>query len=186
MTEVAHSPITIQRFAPGKEAVAYEPADFILTHRTGLFSWLIRAGQQLRYWGPRAKYAHWSHAALVVDAKGNLIEALGRGVIRSNISEYKNVEYHLVKLTTAIPPDRMHAVAFADYCVTAHARYGWLTIVSIASSFATGSTLSFGIDGEQICSGLVARCLERTGEIFDQDPSHLPPAGLAEHWKVQP
>jgi hypothetical protein len=57
---------------------------------------------------------------------------------------------------------------------SSHARYGWLTIVSIAFSLATGSTLSFGIDGEQICSG-----------IFDQDPSHLLPAGLAEHWKVQ-
>jgi uncharacterized protein YycO len=186
MATVQHSARTIQRFGLGEEAVAYNPADFILTHRSGVFSWLIRVGQRLRYRGQRAKYAHWSHAALVVDATGQIIEALGRGVTRSNISEYKNVEYHLVKLTTAIPPDRAHAVEFAAYCATAHERYGWLTIVSIAFSFVTGSKLSFGIDGEQICSGLVARCLERAGEIFDQDPSHLPPAGLAEHWNVQP
>ena len=45
----------------------------------------------------------------------------------------------------------------------------------------TGSKLAFFIDGRFVCSGLVARALERTGRIFDRDPSHIAPADLAKY-----
>ena len=33
-----------------------------------------------------------------------------------------------------------------------------------------------------VCSGLVARALERTGSIFDRDSAHIAPADLAKYF----
>ena len=50
----------------------------------------------------------------------------------------------------------------------------------------TGAKISFGVDGQQICSALVARSLERIGEIFrEAEPWHVMPADLAKHFNVQ-
>ena len=38
------------------------------------------------------------------------------------------------------------------------------------------------IDGQFVCSGLVARALERTGSIFDRDSAHIAPADLAKYF----
>src|SRR5260370_38894582 len=64
--------------------------------------------------------------------------------------------------------------------------YGWLKILSIALSLLFASKLGFGVDGKEICSALVARCLERTGEIFPQDPWPIMPADLAKYFDVKP
>lgn len=176
--------IAVRRFAPGEQATALRTADFVLVHGSAFYDRLIRFGQSLRYRGPSRQFAYWSHAAFVADGDGNLIEALAGGVVRSHISKYRDADYQVVSLDPVSHEDRSEALAFAQYCATSHDHYDWLTITSIALSFLTGSKLSFGVDGEQICSGLVARSLERTGQIFDEDPSHVPPAGLAEHFDV--
>ena len=80
--------------------------------------------------------------------------------------------------------DRDQVVEFARYC--RDHQYGYLTIVSLTLSLATGSRLSFGVDGQEICSGLVARALERAGEIFPEEPWHATPAGLAKFYGVNP
>ena len=80
--------------------------------------------------------------------------------------------------------DRTEAATFARTCVGAE--YGWLTIVSIALSLLTGGGLAFAIDGQLICSGLVARSLERTTAIFKRDSARIMPAELAEIYDVNP
>jgi uncharacterized protein YycO len=135
--------------------------------------------------GPDRKYTHWNHAAIFINDKGDIIEALGGGVQKRNISVYRKTEYHVVHLQNVVePPNRTHEVEFAQACLNEH--YGWLTIVSIAFCLLTGSKFGFGVDGQEICSALVARCLERTGEIFPTDPWHIMPADLAKYFKVQP
>jgi hypothetical protein len=58
--------------------------------------------------------------------------------------------------------------------------------VSVALCLVTGAKFSFGVDGQQICSALVARCIERIGEIFpESEPWHLTPADLAKHFDVR-
>jgi hypothetical protein len=37
-----------------------------------------------------------------------------------------------------------------------------------------------------ICSGLTARCQERTNAIFNRTPSHIMPADLAKYYGVEP
>ncbi len=169
--------------AAGKPAA--RPGDFILTHSTGVFGRLIRFGEAFRYRGPDKVFAHWSHAAIFADESGNIIEALGGGVQKRNISVYDGTEYVVVHLPAGTSSvDRQQAVEFAEFCL--NDPYGWLTIVSISLCLLTGAKLSFGVDGQQICSALVARSLERIGGIFiENEPWHLMPADLAKHFDVR-
>ena len=175
---------SVQTFAPGQQVVDPLPGDFILTHGTSWTSRLIRFGEALRYWGPDKPFARWNHAAIFINRQGDIIEALGGGVQQRNISVYTPTEYHVVHLENVLDVNRVHEVEFAQACLNDH--YGFLTIVSIALSLLAGSKLGFGVDGQEICSALVARCLERTGEIFPIDPWHMMPADLAKYYKVLP
>jgi uncharacterized protein YycO len=178
-------PTTKTAMVNAAQSPAALPGDFILTHSSGIYGRLIRFGEAIRYWGAEKVFAHWSHAAIFINDAGDIVEALGGGVQQRNISVYEGTEYVVVHLpsTTALD-DRMQAVAFADFCLKD--KYGWLTILSIALCLLTGAKLSFGVDGQQICSGLVAHSCERIGEIFQEgDPWQLMPADLAKHFDVR-
>jgi hypothetical protein len=173
----------IEHHGPGERMVDPEPGDFILTHRGELISQLIRFGQQLRFQGADRAYTYWNHTAIVVTSGGAIVEALGTGVERRSISDYDPTQYTVVRIT-ASAEDRAEAAVFAERCV-GHP-YGWATIVSIALSLLTGAKLSFGFNGQLICSGLVARALERTTAIFEDEPSHIMPAQLAKLYGATP
>jgi hypothetical protein len=156
----------------------YQTGDFILTHSKGFVSSLIRFGQALRFTGRERGLTWWSHAALIVSDDGALIEALGSGVQRSRLDKYLPTDFQLVRLQSlASEDDRRQIVAYAEWALGQ--RYGFLTILSISLSLLTGGKFTFGFDGQSICSGLVARALERTNAIFDRSPSHIMPADLA-------
>lgn len=178
----AHA-INITRFGPGEEAEQCSPGDFILTHGNKLYDRLIHWAQGLRFRGASHKYTRWNHAALVVDDAGNLIEATGRGVEGNPLAKYKPTEYYLVHIE-ADPIERHHQVAFANWAKGQP--YGKLTIISVFLSLAFGSRIIFALQGQEICSGLVARSLERAGYIFNEDPAHIMPANLAQYFEVQP
>ncbi|HHT9138756.1 MAG TPA: hypothetical protein ACFYEK_16120 [Candidatus Wunengus sp. YC60] len=174
-------------YIPGIEALkgSFQPGDFILTHGDSWMGKLIRFGQKLRFIGDDRRYAWWSHAAIIINIDGDLVEALGTGVQRANLSKYKPREYRIVQIDNfANQDDRMQIVAFANWCLGEP--YGVLTILSIALNLLTGSKFTFGIEGQQICSGLVARALERTALIFEFTPSHITPAYLAKKFNIQP
>ncbi|MEX1358062.1 MAG: hypothetical protein WD981_05510 [Gaiellaceae bacterium] len=168
---------------PGVTAPQFEPGDFLLTHGRAWTSRIIRFGQALRFRGEDAKYARWNHAAIVVDEQGDLVEALGAGVQKRHISVYDGTEYRLVRIS-ASAADRRQAAAFALWCLDQP--YAFVTIGSIALSLLTGAKFTFAFDGQQICSGLVARALERTDAIFNRTPSHIMPADLAKYFGVEP
>jgi len=122
---------------------------------------------------------------MIISETGDLIEALGPGVEKTHIDKYKPTEYHLVRLgSLADRHDRQQVVAFAEWSLGEE--YGWLTIVNIALALLFGGRFDFGIDGQTICSGLVARALERTNAIFDRAPSNIMPADLARYFNVTP
>jgi len=173
----------VEHHGPGERMADPEPGDFILTHGAELFSQLIRFGQQLRFRGADRPYTYWNHAALVVTSGGAIVEALGSGVERRSLSDYDPTQYTVVRIT-ASAEDRAEAAVFAERCVGQH--YGWATIVSIAISLVTGAKFSFGFNGQLICSGLVARALERTTAIFEDEPSHIMPAQLAKLYGAVP
>lgn len=185
--------VTVESCPPGTDASAFLPGDLILTHGKAWTSRLIRLGQALRFTGESRRYTFWNHAALIVNDQGDLIEALGAGVQRRNLSVYHATEYQVVRIE-ASAEDRRQMVAFAETCVDL--KYGYAVIASIAFALLTGAKLSFGFEGQYICSGLVARCLERTAyllpvrerlpRIVVRGSSHTMPAHLAEFFRVEP
>lgn len=193
MAKMTAEGVTIESCPPGSDVGAFQPGDFILTHGKAWTSRLIRVGQRLRFVGESRKYTFWNHTALIVNDEGDLVEALGAGVQRRNISVYQATEYQLVRIEASVE-DRRQMVAFAETCVDL--KYGYAVIASIAFSLLTGTKLSFGFEGQYICSGLVARCLERTDyllpvrerlpQVVVRSSSHTMPAHLAEFFRVDP
>jgi hypothetical protein len=179
---------SIRNYPPNVAAQVgeYQKGDFILTHGNTFFSILIRIGQSLAFWGEDSKYTWWNHSALIVSKDGNIIEALGSsGVKLNHISKYAPTDFHIVSLgELASERDREQMCTFAYK--TLDLKYGLMIIISIAIGLITGCRFKFGFDGEYICSGLVARALERTSVIFDRSPSHIMPADLAKYFLVEP
>lgn len=173
-----------ERYPPGALPTDAEPGDFILSYRRWhVFSALIRLGQGLRVHGDdRRRYARWSHAGLVVDGD-DLIEMHEPGAIRTPLEDYRDVDIALVRIH-ATPADREQAVAFATWCLDQNHQIGRATFLSLALCLSTGCKFSFFVEGSMVCSGMVARCQERTGAIFNRTPSHISPADLAKYYDV--
>jgi uncharacterized protein YycO len=174
----------VVRYGAGDGASGTIPGDFILTHRYhNWYSDLISFGQGIRFQGKRRPYAHWSHAAFITGYDGEIIEARGRGIIRQNIHEYKDREYHYVHLNYEMS-DRLQAIAFAESCLGDG--YGFLTIIALALTIMTPAGIEFGLNGTEICSALVASCLERGPYIFPKGAISMMPADLAEYFDICP
>ncbi len=175
-----------ETFGPGQTVRDPRPGDFILTHGEAWTSRLIRFGQRLRYHGADAKYARWNHAAMFINEAGDLVEALGGGVQERNVSVYEGTEYTVVRIQKVVggDGDREEVVDFAEW--SRGQPYGFLAILSISIGLIFGGSLTFAFDGQSICSGLVARALERTKAIFNREPSQIMPADLAKYFRVEP
>ena len=179
--EARPAPHHAERAGPGEAAAGFDRGDFVLVAGTHLNSRLIRFGQKLRIRGADRRHVKWTHAALIVDRDGSLIEAVGTGVRRWHLDRYRSDDYVVVRLHTS-EENRDEVVRFAEWALRKGSSYSRLSTVSIALSMLTGSRLTFFIDGQFVCSGLVARALERTGSIFDRDSAHIAPADLAKYF----
>lgn len=171
--------------AAGDDAPAM-PGDVLLTYTrlsrnpASWFGALIRFGQAIRFRGDRRKYARWNHAVLVVE-DGNIIEALGRGVVQRKLSDYRGQDYCIAH-TFLDARDSRRVCGLASRLVGL--RYGFLSIISIAIAIVTGGRLVVDVAGSYICSELVAESLKRAGYYFQVPASHIMPADLAETFRV--
>jgi len=169
--------MSVELIAAGQDTPALQTGDILLVHRHTAIGRAIYVRQRLYY--PR-RYARWEHVACVRDSH-TLVEALTRGVVKTPIEKYRNVEYLAVR-TGMTGYDQRQAAAFLDACVGQ--QYGWWTDLALA--VPTPPTEAFGVVhyGTSICSGLAAQMLVRGWEIFFQDPAVMVPAALAEHYDV--
>ncbi|HKR51579.1 MAG TPA: hypothetical protein VJT72_18760 [Pseudonocardiaceae bacterium] len=168
-------------YEPGESAMEFNRGDFILVKGNSLVYRLIKFGQKMRIFGEDRKYVDWAHAALIVDRDGTLIEAKGTGVKKSSLDDYAGQPYQIFRIQ-ASDEDRDQEVEFARWALDKHTKYGKLTIASIALSLLTGRKLTFFIDGQFVCSGLVASALERAGSIFNRNAANIMPADLAKYF----
>lgn len=159
----------------------YRTGDLILTHGTYWSSRLIRLGQRLRY--PR-EYAYYNHAVLVLDAAGATAEALGGGVVRGHVDDYENTEYHYVEADID-DHDAYQVREFVESVLAARWQYGYLTMISVALTLLTSSSLVFARAGTAICSGFYAEAVRPAGFIFDRPAMAMTPAGLAQAANVR-
>jgi hypothetical protein len=176
---------TIERYARGEFATDLVPGDFILTHRHRPFAALISLAQRRRFRGADAPYAHWSHAAVLVSAGGELVEAESTGVIRSTIAKYRDGEYHLVRLGDDLPqPQRGRAVEYARGQIGQ--AFGYLDLAGATLYLLTGIPLRWVRRHHEICSSLVVRTLQHGGLLKGFDPAITLPADLAKEFGVRP
>ena len=157
----------------------------MLTHRHHLIARFISLAQKRRFRGSLAPYAHWSHAALVVDEKGDLVEAESLGVTRSPVSKYLMNEYHLVRLgSDFVDADRHRAVEVAEAQVGKG--FGYLALLSVSLYLLFGLPTRWARHGHETCSGLVVSSLHAGGRLLDLDPLRTLPADLAKRYNVRP
>ena len=172
----------VERYEPGTAATDFEPGDFILTHGHHPVSRMLRLAQKVR--GRERKYSYWSHAAVIVDGDGSLVEAESRGVIRSPLSKYQPAEYHVVHLgSSADERDRRQVAAFAESLIGQP--FGFLDMFSVGLSLFTGAKVNISYASHLMCSALVARALERTSAIFPDEAAHMLPADLARYYGAE-
>src|ERR1700716_954646 len=175
----------VERFGPGEEAKNFALGDFILSHRHHFVAGLISLAQKRRFTGADAVYAHWSHAALIVERDGALVEAEMTGIRLSPISKYRDDEYHLVCLGPEFDPEaRARAVAFAKGQVGQG--FGYLDMVGAILHLLFGWQLRLVRRNHEICSSLVVRALQAGGLVPELDPALTLPADLAKLFDVHP
>ena len=176
---------TIQRFGPGESATDFVPGDFILAHRQNILGGLISQAQKRRFRGPDAPFAHWTHAAHVVDRDGALVEAEATGVKRNPISRYRSDEYHLVRLGGEFTDEgRERAVRYATQQVGQ--AFGFLDMLGAGAYLIFGWPLRLMRRDHQICSALVTRALQSGGLVPELDPILTLPADLAKRFDARP
>lgn len=176
-------------YAPaGTEAAGYKAGDILLTSGDYFFSKLIKFGQSIRY---GKEYGKWNHAALILNEEGDLMEALGRGVVRTNIRNYKDSRYHVISPPTH-PHDREQMVALAESIIEAKWKYDWLLIGSLAVNlgfYAVGlpePQIYIAKSGSAICSGAVCTVRSKGDEIFDEHPYSMKPVQIFMYYEVEP
>jgi len=109
---VRPAPHHAERAGPGETAMAFDRGDFVLVAGTHFNSRLIRFGQKLRIHGSDRRHLRWTHAALIVDRDGSLIEAVGTGVRRWHLDRYREDDYVVVRIHTS-EENRDEVVRFA-------------------------------------------------------------------------
>lgn len=163
----------------GTTTTDIKPGDFFLIHRTKFFSHLIQFGQGIRY---TKEEAYWNHCGVFINENGNIAEALvHHGITKDHIDKYKGEEYIVVNIK-ANEEDRAQMMKFIDWAEGKP--YGMLTDIGLIGWCLLGAKFDMSLDGSLICSGFVARTLERAGYIFDRDPQREMPADLAHHFHV--
>jgi hypothetical protein len=173
-----------ERYGPGETASKFDPGDFILAHRHNPMAWLITLAQKIRFAGPDAVYAHWSHCALIVDEGGALVEAESAGVKRSPISRYTEDTYHLVRLGSEFSAEgRKRAVDYSNARVGQG--FGYFAAFGAMIFLLTGIPLRLVRRNHQICSGLTVQALQHGGLLKGADPDLMLPADLAKIYGVQ-
>jgi len=156
------------------------PGDIILGRAHGQKHRIIGWGQARRLDPADRPYAGYTHAALVVSADGDLVEAVGEGVQRSSLTRYVIDEevYQVVRVEIS-DEDRERVVRFALRAADARAPYASLATVCTTFWALFNTRLMFFMDGSITCSGLVAAALERMGATFDVNVAKVTPAQLA-------
>jgi len=169
-------------YAANAPITTYKAGDFLLTHTSGSAAKVIRFGQWLRYHGKMRKYAHWNHAAYVIDDQGTIIEARPTGVRLGHVSEYDGCPTYIVH-TKFNKQSVDQAVAAAKGYL--NDGYGWLNVFSNVIELITGVKLQITFKKTIDCSALVSMSLWAGGVVFDVNPLQMMPADLAAAFEIE-
>lgn len=180
---------TVAHYPSGQAPTSFAAGDFSL-HRattnhgregaTTKMGKMIQAGERTRY--GNTDFARWTHSALIVSENGDICEALETGVALDNIEKYRGTDYMIVH-PAGSPAQRELACSFGRIHVGD--KYGVLNFVGLGIQCLFGWNLSLQMDGQFICSGLVARATEKYIVAYPRSPEDMMPADLAYFWGAE-
>ncbi|MEA2819018.1 MAG: Permuted papain-like amidase enzyme YaeF/YiiX, family [Bradyrhizobium sp.] len=177
-------PIAYKRCGPGEGMSDPRPGDIVLVRGTGWLGKTIRFGLRMRYRSNEDRaLAHWSHAGIIVNAQGHLIEVVPSGVVLTRLENYRAQEYHYVYLDLSAA-DRARASSYAYSCL--RQKYDRLGFVLLTLAVLTGEWFEVPDRGRQGCVALIVRALQRAGVRFARRPTDMTPADLARNFGVMP
>jgi hypothetical protein len=144
-------------YGPGECPVMVSPGAVIVCRSAGPLSRLIR-------WASKGE---WSHAAIVVEKEGDIVEASWNGVQEASIRDWKDVEFAVLMPDYLNEFQRNQAVSQALWILQEGWEYDYTTFFGMLLFWATrGKLMISGGAKVAICSGLVADCLHFGGIRF--------------------
>jgi hypothetical protein len=171
------------RCGPGEAISQPRPGDILLVRGVGWLGWSIRGYERVCARRKDRPFTHWSHAAVVVSARGHLVEVLHTGVVLTWIEKYRDQEYHYVRVELS-DSDRERVRRYALSCV--RQKYGRWTFVLLALAKLLGGGLRVPDRGQQGCVSLIVRALQRVGVSFERRATDMSVADLAKRFGVLP
>jgi hypothetical protein len=171
------------RCGPGEAVSQPRPGDILLVRGVGWLGRSIRGYERLCARGKDRAFAHWSHAAVVVSGRGHLVEVLHSGVVLSAIGNYRDQEYHYVRVELS-DTDRDRVARYALSCL--RQKYGRWSFVLLALAKLLGGRLRVPDRGQQGCVALIVRALRQAGVTFERRPTDMSVADLAKRFGVLP
>lgn len=145
----------------------------------GWVSRLIKLGARVA--GYPADARRFSHAFLVVSERGDIVEAVKRGVRPAHISKYDPNDIELLSMAVD-PHDAQQIVKFATSVVAAHYSYGYWSFAACGLNCLLAHfgrrPLIFGVAHTKICSAFVADALTRAGVDWDKPEEVVMPADI--------
>jgi hypothetical protein len=169
---------------PGESISDPRPGDVVLVRGAGWLGKVIRLVVRMRCRRESdLSFAHWSHAGIIVSPQGHLVEVLHTGVVLNHIENYRDQEYHYVRLDLA-DADRTRASRYAQSCL--RQKYGCWSCILLGLAVLSGDSFEVPDRGQQGCVALIARALQRAGMTFARRPTDMTPADLARTFGVMP
>ncbi len=169
------------RCPPGDIATGLRTGDLLLIRGPGWLGRAIRLGAWRRFRDEFPRYGYWSHAALVVNDKGHLLEVHARGVALCGIEKYRDTDFCHVRLSLS-EAARREAAAYASGFLGQ--RYDLWGFVLLGFSVTFGDLFRVPDTGKPGCVSLIVRALERAGLSFERAAPDMMPADLAKQFGV--
>ena len=153
------------------------PGDLLLVHGNYPISKFIRL----------CTGSYWNHVAVVLDEEGNITEALGRGIVRGDVAEWKHSVFAVVSPPELTDEQRIEIVEHALWVVGEGWEYGKATFVGMLVFWATrGKCMVSGGAKVAICSGHAADCYHAGGVKFPKKiPYFYTPEDIGERFGVE-
>jgi uncharacterized protein YycO len=171
------------RCPPGEIVTGLRQGDLVLIRGPGWLGRAIRLGAWRRFRDEFPRYGHWSHAALVVNDAGHLLEVHARGVALCGVEKYRDCDFCYVRLNLS-EAARQEAARYASAFLGQ--RYDLWGFVLLGVSVTLGDLFRVPDTGKPGCVSLIVRALERAGLKFDRAPPEMMPADLAKQFGVLP
>jgi len=150
--------------------------DIILIRGPGWLGRIIRLGARIRYRHGDRRYAHWSHAALVLSSARASHGSACPWRRRVRIEKFRDEEFHYVRLDLSDEAGERRSAMPGRASVSA---YGVLGFLLLGLSVALGDRFRVPDSGQQGCATLIVRAAAARRRSLRRAPSDMMPADLA-------